>query len=90
MANLQVRAIDDKLYKNLGKRAKMDNRSISQEIIAILKEHLSETRRCDASISTDKFLNLCGTWKDDRSADEIITEIKTNRQSSERFKKDIF
>lgn len=32
MANLQVKSIDDDLYESLGRRAAMENRSISQEI----------------------------------------------------------
>jgi len=42
MATLQVKSIDDKSYKLLGIKAKKDNRSISQEVITILKEYLSE------------------------------------------------
>ena len=90
MATLQVRAIDDKLYNILGKKAKMDNRSISQEVIVILKEHLSEPRKCNASLSTEKFLDMCGTWKDSRDADVIIADIKKTRTKSNRFKKEIF
>jgi len=90
MATLQVRAIDDRLYSILGKKAKMDNRSISQEVIVILKEHLSEPRRGNASTATDKFLDMCGTWKDERSAEEIIADIRQNRTNSDRFKGDIF
>ena len=41
MATLQVRAMDDRLYEALGRRAAMDNRSISQEVVMIVKEYLS-------------------------------------------------
>lgn len=34
MVTLQVRSIDDKLYEHLGKKAKINNRSISQMVIA--------------------------------------------------------
>jgi len=90
MATLQVKSIDNKLYKLLGKRAKMDNRSISQEVIVILKEKLSEPRKSNAILATDRFLEVCGTWKDDRSSEEIITDIRNNRKVKNRFKKDIF
>ena len=41
MATLQVRSMDDRLYEALGRRAAMDNRSISQEVVMIIKEYLS-------------------------------------------------
>ena len=41
MATLQVRSVDDQLYEALGKRAIMENRSISQEVVFILKAYLS-------------------------------------------------
>ena len=84
MATLQVRSIDDQLYEALGKKAAQDNRSISQEVVAILKEYLSQPAQ-DKN-ATDKFLELCGSWQDERSAAEIATEIRNNRQSSTRFK----
>lgn len=90
MATLQVKSIDDKLYRVLGNRAKMDNRSISQEVIAILKEQLSEPRKSNTVLATDRFLELCGAWKDDRSSEEIIKDIRKNRTAKNRFKKDIF
>jgi len=90
MATLQVKSIDDKLYKLLGIKAKMDNRSISQEVITILKEYLSEPRKRNAVIATDRFLEMCGTWKDDRNSEEIISDIRNKRKTVTRFKKDIF
>lgn len=90
MATLQVRSIDDKLYELLGKKAQMDNRSISQEVIAILKEHLSDPRKTNAETATDRFLDVCGTWKDTRGSDEIVSEIRKDRKNAKRFKKDIF
>ncbi len=90
MATLQVKSIDDRLYKLLGQKAKMDNRSISQEVIAIIKEHLSEPKRSSIVLATDRFLEVCGSWKDSRSSDEIIADIRNSRKASKRFKKDIF
>jgi len=85
MATLQVRSIDDQLYEALGKLAARDHRSISQEVIAILKEHLSQPVRHTAAATTEKFLSLCGTWQEDRSAEEIADEIRAHRQSATRF-----
>jgi len=87
MATLQVRSIDDQLYEALGKLAARDHRSISQEVVAILKEHLSRpVRHTTAISSTEEFLSLCGTWQEDRSAEEIAGEIRANRKSATRFR----
>jgi len=85
MAPLQLRSIDDQLYEALGKLAARDHRSISQEVIAILKEHLSQPVRHTTN-TTEEFLNLCGTWQEDRSAEEIADEIRAHRQLTTRFK----
>ncbi|MFC1585899.1 antitoxin [Fibrobacterota bacterium] len=87
MANLQVKSIDDQLYQALSRRARMDNRSISQEVIAIIKEFLSRPRNKHTN-NTDEFLNLAGSWKEKRSADEIIKDIRGAR-ATKRFK-DVF
>lgn len=83
MATLQVRSIDDQLYEALGRMAARDHRSISQQVIAILKEHLSRPAR--QATATEDFLSLCSTWKDDRTAEEIVREIRANRKSTTRF-----
>lgn len=41
MANLQVKGIDDGLYEQMKRRAAAENRSVSQEVIFLLKAHLS-------------------------------------------------
>jgi len=87
MATLQVRSIDDQLYKALGRKAAMDNRSISQEVVSILKKHLSQPKST-AENNTNKFLELCGAWIEEKSAEEISNEIRTSRKDKEY--KDIF
>lgn len=88
MAVLQVRSIDDQLYEMLSRRAALDNRSISQEVISILKKHMStpEYRFAD---TTQSYLEMCGSWDDPRGAEEIVSEIREGRRSERRFK-DIF
>lgn len=89
MATLQVRAMDDRLYEALGKRAAMDNRSISQEVVMIVKEYLSGPN-VNHKRRTESFLELAGAWQDERSAEEIVREIKKSRMNSaSRFKEKI-
>lgn len=83
MAILQVRDVDDRLYSSLKTLAKAENRSISQEVISILEKYLSNPTKYNNS--TKEFLSLSGAWDDDRTADEIITDIKSNRIKSRRF-----
>ena len=85
MANLQVRSIDDQLYTALGRRAKMENRSISQEVISILKKHLSSPVSQNEK-NTQNFLELCGTWESEKSSEKIVEEIKRSRQTDGRMK----
>ncbi len=85
MAFLQVRDIDDRLYSSLKELARLENRSLSQEVITIFQEYLNNPNKTKFS-STREFLNLTGSWSDSKSAAEIIKDIKVNRNSKHRFR----
>ena len=82
MANLQVKSIDEQLYKSLGRRAAMENRSISQEVISILKDYLSKPSSKNVK-TNDQFMQLFGSWDDERSAEEISNELRSHRIQSD-------
>ena len=83
MAILQVRNLDDEMYQALGRRAAMDNRSISQEVISIIENFLATPS--DRLSSTDEeALQLAGSWKDSRSEEKISGSIR-NARSTHRF-----
>lgn len=84
MAMLQVRDMDDRLYDRLKFAAKIDNRSISQQVITILQNYFSSVP-VKTKNATEEFLKLAGTWEDSRSADEIIDDIYDSRVNSTRF-----
>lgn len=84
MANLQVKDIDERLYASIRELATNEKRSISQEVVYILQKYLSKPKEFDSN-PTDEFLQLAGSWKDDRSAEEIIDDIRSNRKNSGRF-----
>ena len=91
MAVLQVRNMDDMLYETLGRRAAMENRSISQQVIEIIQRYLSSPDSFNTTCPDDAMLSLIGSWEDDRSADEIIADIRNSRtKNTHRFKGDIF
>ncbi|MDR0593886.1 MAG: hypothetical protein LBG60_11635 [Bifidobacteriaceae bacterium] len=49
MPLLQVRSFPQDLYERLGHRAKVDRRSISQEVIVLLAEALAPNRASEAA-----------------------------------------
>jgi len=84
VANLQVPDIDERLYESLRALATHDRRSISQEVVHILEKYLSLPRTLDRN-PTDEFLTLAGSWEDDRTADEIVAELRKHRSAFRRF-----
>lgn len=86
LANLQVKGIDEDLYRALKARAKRDNRSVSQEVVMLIEEFLArgggERRRPAAEL-----LDLAGTWIDDRTAQEIAAELRGARRARRAAKK---
>ena len=83
MATLQVKGMDDALYKALAARAASDNRSISQEVVTLLQAFLSRPGGSPAD-ATEAFLALAGTWQDTRSARAIAADIKRSRRNRKR------
>jgi len=83
MATLQVKGMDDDLYRALAARATQEQRSISQQVTRIIQDHLAQ-RGGSAEETTTAFLELCGTWIDDRSAKEIAEDIRRTRKSGGR------
>ncbi len=84
MAILQVRDVDDHLYTALKSAAKEEKRSISQEVIVILRKYLANPSHCQINPTRD-FLSLSGSWTDDRPAGTIIADIREQRKNSRRF-----
>ena len=84
MAMLPVRDIDARLYDRLKIVAKLDNHSISQQVVTILQNYFTcvpvKTKN-----ATEEFLKLAGSWEDLRSAEEIIDDIRDSRINSTRF-----
>ena len=85
MSTLQVKGIDDGLYRALAARAAQDNRSISQEVVTIIQEFLNKPAG-DPRQATEQFLALAGAWEDERSAEQVIADIRRSRRRGNRFK----
>jgi len=91
MATLQVKGLDDRLYKALGARAAMDNRSVSQEVVAMIKQYLSRPAP-DPREATRALLEMAGSWQDKRTPRQIAADIRKSRRTSPRLRrgKDVF
>jgi hypothetical protein len=87
MANLQIKGIQDELYAEIKKLAAAENRSVSQQVLFLLKEHLARKRYLHAGkTAAQVLLDLSGSWEDNRGAQQIIDEIRQARKDSKKLK----
>ncbi len=85
MANLQIKGIDDDLYNEIKKLAAEEKRSVSQQVLFLVKSYLAKKPRCDAlKTPCEVLLDLHGSWQDEREADQIIDQIKKARKNTKR------
>jgi hypothetical protein len=88
MANLQIKGIDDNLYVQIKALASSENRSVSQQILFLLKNYMANKKRfLSAKTPAETLLELSGSWKDPRKPEEIIKEIKKARKNSKKLSK---
>jgi hypothetical protein len=86
MANLQIKGIKDDLYLEIKKLAAAENRSMSQQILFLVKRYLSGKRHLDAlKTPAQVLLELSGSWEDDRTAEQIGAEIREARKNSTKL-----
>ncbi len=83
MANLQVRDIDNRLYESLKRRAELEHRSVSQEVVMIIENHLKRDN-LETETQTLEFLKLTNSWHDEKNAENIIADIRSTRSKSNR------
>ena len=88
MSNLQIKDIDEGLYQELKKAAADENRSVSQQVVFVLRSYLAQRRKQqNAQTAAQTLLDMAGSWDDSRSAEEIIGEVKAGRKSSSKLSK---
>ena len=86
MANLQIKGIQDELYDEIKKLASAENRSVSQQVLFLIKEYLARRKHLKTvKAPAQVLLELCGSWHDERQAEEIIAEIKSSRKGSKKL-----
>lgn len=87
MANLQIKGIDDELYNKIKRLAEEEKRSVSQQVLFLVKNYLAKKPRCDAAQTpSEVLLELHGSWQDERGADQIVDQIKRARKNMKRPK----
>ena len=86
MSNLQIKGIDEGVYEELKRLAVDENRSVSQQVLFLIRRSLAQRRR-DKRLQTgaEALLSLAGSWEDSRPADAIVEEIKKGRRSSKKL-----
>ena len=88
MANLQIKNVADDLYEEIKKLASAENRSVSQQVLFLVKEYLAKRKHLTATKSPAQvLLDLSGSWEDDKNAEQIVKEIKSARKSSKKLEK---
>jgi hypothetical protein len=86
MAILQVKGIDDNLYAELKEAAESENRSVSQQVIHLLRLYLAKKEQFDRTMgSAEVLIELSGAWKDDRSAQQIVKDLRGARKISRKL-----
>lgn len=86
MSNLQIKGIEEGLYRELKRLAAEENRSVSQQLLFLIRRSLAERRRVKREDSAaDVLLSMAGSWEDSRPAERILDDIRESRRSSKKF-----
>jgi len=86
MANLQIKGIEDGLYAEIKDLAAAENRSVSQQILFLVKEYLARKKHLHAlKTPAQVLLELSGSWQDNKGPEQIIAEIKSARKGSKKL-----
>jgi uncharacterized protein (DUF1778 family) len=81
--SLRLRGRTKARIKTAAKSAKMSvNEYLNRALEEITKDIVSEEEIMEEKEKTETFLDaVCGTWKTDKTADEIMSEIKSSLKS---------
>ena len=86
MSNLQIKGVDEGLYQDLKQLAAEENRSVSQQVLFLIRRSLARKRQArQVESGAEVLLSLAGSWEDARQADEIVGAIRDARRSSKRL-----
>jgi hypothetical protein len=83
MPNLQIKGMDEELYEGIKRIAAQENRSLSQQVVHLIKEHLRRRHGARRS-SAESLLALAGSWEDERTPEEIVRAVRSSRKGPRR------
>lgn len=81
--------IDEETLKKVEKASKKEHISISKWVGNNIKRTF-ESKIKTVENNTTEWLKLAGSWKDEKSAEEIIADIKNSRTENRRFEDGLF
>jgi len=88
MANLQIKGIDDHLYAQLKALAASENRSISQQVLYLVRSYLAKRPQLQRTkTAAQVLLELSDSWQDSRPTEQIVAELKKARRNSKKLTK---
>ena len=87
MASITVRDLPDSLMERIRMLSKRHRRSINSELLLLIEQALEQkettsmapTETITPEIQAELWLQLAGSWKDERSTAEIIDDIYSSR-----------
>jgi plasmid stability protein len=90
MANITIRNIPNSIFNKLKKLSLLEKRSLNSEILMILEKGISkELEHAESTTMTisrdtqiDLWEKISGQWEDNRSTQEIVTDIYNSRTLS--------
>lgn len=86
MANLQIKGIEDSLYAQLKHLAASENRSVSQQVLFLVKSYISKKKHVQKTKTpAQTLLELSGSWEDHRMPEEIVKQIRRARKNSSKL-----
>ena len=88
MANLQIKGIDDDIYAHLKALAASEHRSVSQQVLFLVRAYLARTNHMgQIKTPAEVLLELSGSWDDPREPHQIIEDLRSARKSSKKLMK---
>lgn len=87
MANLQIKGIEDDIYAHLKTLAASEHRSVSQQVLFLVRAYLARANPLNPSKTpAEVLLDLAGSWQDPKGPEEIIENLKGARKSSRKLR----
>jgi len=88
MANLQIKGIDDDVYAHLKALAASEHRSVSQQVLFLVRAYLARSSHLNqVKTPAEVLLELSGSWEDTREPQEIVEDLRRARKSSHKLMK---